>query len=168
MKLKEKLELKIELVCKDNFKHLEDLYRLLGLFSEEVYGSKKVNLHRFIDGHYAIYLMYDGFNVIGFSSFCYNDYYGLREPTIGNDYVYILSKYRCSKAFYLFSLQAGAVIEDNSLNLEHYFASEDSNRCIDRIKGEKVYTVYEYQRSDVLSEYYRIKEVYEKIKSKAR
>lgn len=165
-KLKQKL--KIELVCKDNFKHIEDLYYLLGLFSEEVYGCRKRDVNRFIEGHYAIYLLYDGFNIIGFSSFCYNDYYGLREPTIGNDYIYILKEYRCSKAFYLLSLQTGAVIESNSFNLEHYFASEDSKRCIGRLKGKEVYTVYEYERSDVLDVYNKLKDNYNEIKKKAR
>lgn len=166
MNLKEKQELKIELVNKDNFQHLNDLYILLGYFSKEVYNSDMVDLHRFIEGHYAVYIMYDGATAIGFSSFCYNDYYGLREPTIGNDYVYLLDKYRKGRAFYLFSLQAGAVIEDNSFNLEHYMASDSSSKFIGRIKGFKVYETYEYNRDDVLKEYNRLKVTYNEIKKK--
>lgn len=166
MKLKEKQELKIELVNRDNLRHLEDLYYLICLFSEEVYGKKKTDLHRFIEGHYAIYIMYDGYKAIGFSSFCYNDYYGLREPTIGNDYVYLLDEYRRGRAFYLFSLQTGAVIEDNSLNLEHYIASDDSKNFIGRIKGKQVYITYEYNRDDVLNEYNKLRVKYNEIKKK--
>lgn len=166
MKKLRELELKIELLYKDNLKHRDDLFNMLKEFSLEVYGLGRCDVNSFIELHsLGIYLVYDNVTAVGFSSFCYNHYYGLREPTIGNDFTYVRKEYRLSKAFHLLSLQTGAVIENNSCNLEHYFAyGSESIRFIDKIKGQEVFRAYEYCRDDVLKIYNSIKEKYVRFK----
>jgi hypothetical protein len=127
----------------------DSLSELLRLFSKEVFGNCAYDIDRFVDGHWAIYLAIQNDRVVGFSSFIVNDYYGLRSPTLGNDYIYVLPEHRTSKAMYLFSIQAGKICIDNNLPLEHYYSSESSLRLSRKLKGKKIYETYIYDVGDV-------------------
>lgn len=136
----------------------EALLGLLSKFREEVYGSDtEINLDDFEDYHYAIYLVLSDENdIVGFSSFVINSYYGLRESTVGNDYMYILPEYRRSKAMHLISIQSGRICSDLGLPLEHYIASESSDRLSKRLAGKKIYCTYIYELSEVKRELERL------------
>jgi len=140
-----------------HFPHLENL---LKKFQEEVYKTDtNIDTDSFVEGHHGyIYMVLneDG-TPVGFSSFTYNPYYGLREATLGNDYIYIEKEYRRSKAMHLISIQAGILCQDNNVPLEHYVASDDSERFNGRLSGRKLYSVYEYDLKEVSRETERLK-----------
>lgn len=125
-------------------KYREQLEKLLTDFSTEVFKCGKSDVDYFIESHNFIYMALDGNSVIGFSSFAINDYCGLRESTIGNDYIYIIPEKRSSKAMYLFSLQAGKVCIENNIELEHYYSSDISFRHSKKLKGREMYKAYIY------------------------
>lgn len=134
------------------------LEEMLYLFQKEVYGSStKVDLEMFVKHHLAIYLIMYEDQVVGFSSFVYNPYYGLREPTIGNDYIYILPEFRRSNAMHMISIQAGQICVDHNLSLEHYIASDESELLSKRLSGDKIFTTYIYSIDEVTREYNRLK-----------
>lgn len=142
-------------------KHRKELEELLKLFSKEVFNSGVADVDVFVDGHWAIYLAIHQDEVVGFSSFVINSYFGLREPTLGNSYIYVLPKYRRSKAMYLFSLQAGRISVKQNLPLEHYYSSEDSIKLSSKLKGEELYTTYLYSVEEV-------SRVFDKLNSKIK
>ena len=137
--------------------YAEQLEAILKEFSEEVFGYGTANLESFVNVHWAIYLALRGDEVIGFSSFVYNTYCGLRPPTIGNTYLYIKPEYRRGRASYLLSLQAGVVSVDMNLPLEHYYASEASSAFgHGRLKGTKLYDAYMYPVEELQRELTKI------------
>lgn len=125
-------------------KHLSELHGLLMALSEEVFGHGGVDLQKFIDSHYAIYLAIIRGEVVGFTSFMVNDYFGLRPSTIGNTYLYVKPEYRRSKALHLMSIQAGLVARDLNMPLEHYVATKESRLLTKRLNGKEIYTSFEY------------------------
>lgn len=151
--------MKLILLEEDNLEQYEELVRLLKEFQEEVYGSNtEIDIDTFIKHHYAIYLAVKRDKVVGFTSFVYNGYYGLREATIGNDYIYIEPNSRRSKAMHLFSIQAGKVCENLGLPLEHYIvAGSGSEKFVGRLEGKKLYSAYIYNPNEVSREYHRLR-----------
>jgi len=128
-------------------KYAADLAELLLAFSEEIYGAGTVDLNRFVEDHWFIYLAMDGEKVVGFSSYIYNTYFGLRPPTIGNSYLYVMPQYRGGRAAYLLTKQTGYVSIDTGLPLELYFASDESRRVAERsigTKGTEIYSAHLY------------------------
>lgn len=59
-------------------KHATDLEEMLVDFSQEVYGAGIADIDKFVDGHWFIYLAIKDGEPIGFSSYIYNTYFGLR------------------------------------------------------------------------------------------
>lgn len=128
-------------------KYAADLEEMLLAFSKEIYGAGTVDLNRFVEDHWFIYLAMDGEKVVGFSSYIYNTYFGLRPPTIGNSYLYVRPQYRKGRAAYLLTKQTGYVSIDTGLPLELYYASDESKKIGERtlgITGSVIYTVHEY------------------------
>lgn len=121
-------------------KYRDDLDDMLNGFAEEVFGEARSDVDFFIKCHWAIYLAIDSNDkAIGFTSFYINEYYGLRDSTIGNDYIYVREANRTSKAMYLFSIQAGKICIEQNLPLEHYYSSESSLKLSSKLEGKKIY-----------------------------
>lgn len=157
-----------KLVLYDDSKHRDSLYILLKEFSREVFNQEKeypIEIQSFIDSHrVGLYMVIVGTVSVGFTSFTRNTYYGLRSPTIANDYLFIKKRYRRSRAMHLMSIQSGKVAIDNGCNLEHYYAADSGSvPFIGRMKGELIYNAYEYplevvsQEIDKLQNKVRIK-----------
>lgn len=144
-----------------------DLEEMLILFVEETFPEDvrldTINARRFADAHDdTIYMLYVDDKPVAFTSFCYNDYYGLRKPTIGNSYLFIKENYRKGIAYHLLAVQAGMILENNTCNFEHYYADGSrSNQWSKRMKGTLVYTTYEYDRDVCLQELKRIRGKFE-------
>jgi hypothetical protein len=137
-------------------KYVDGLEELLLAFSKEIYGAGTVDLNRFVEDHWFIYLAMDGEKVVGFSSYIYNTYFGLRPPTIGNSYVYVTPQYRGGRAAYLLSKQTGYVSIDTGLPLELYLASNESRRVAEHLigtKGNEVYTAHIYELDHIKQGY---------------
>jgi len=72
----------------------DELEQMLLDFSTEVYDTGTCNIEDFVKYHWAIYLCVNDDNIVtGFSSFVFNTWFGLRETSIGNTYVYVKPKY---------------------------------------------------------------------------
>lgn len=125
------------------------LENLLVDFSHEVYGYGTANLKQFVDNHWAIYLAVKGEELLGFSSFNINNYFGLRPPTVSNSYLYVRPEHRNGKATYLLVKQAGFVSIHLNLPIETYYASDKSKRIGDRILGADGSFMYETHLYDV-------------------
>lgn len=144
-------------------KYRSDLERLLNNFGEEVWDSlPRADVDLFVSSHWAVYLAVTPIgSVVGFSAYILNHYYGLREPTVGNTYIYVDSLHRTSRAMYMFSLQSGRICVENNLALEHYYGSEESTRLSSKLKGDKIYETYIYEVDEV-------SRVFNKLKNKVR
>jgi hypothetical protein len=127
----------------------EQLEVLLCDFSKEVFGSGTADIDTFVDYHWVTYLAILGEEVVGFSSFTYNTYFGLRPPTVGNDYLYVKPEHRKGRAVYLLSMQSAAVCIEAGIPLEHYYASKESKKLSKNIQGTFLYDVYEYSVEEV-------------------
>ena len=127
-----------------NGEYIDELEKLLILLSDEVFDCGSVDIDKFINCHTHIYLAIIADEVVGFTSFNVNDYFGLRPSTIGNTYLYVKPEYRRSKALHLFSIQAGLIAKDLDMPLEHYVASDASKLLTKRLKGKEIYIAYEY------------------------
>lgn len=141
--------------------HRDSLSLFLKEFAVEVYGNYNhlLELDSFINHHSAvgIYMVYSGTRIIGFTSFIKNTYYGMRNHTIGNDFIFIIKRYRRSKAMHLISIQSGKIAIANKCNLEHYYADGGgSTPFIGRMKGKLVYNAYEYPLDIIESEVNRL------------
>ena len=121
-----------------------DLYNMLIEFSIEVFKSGTVDLDKFVSRHTHIYLAIISGEVVGFASFLINDYFGLREETVGYTFAYVKPEHRRSKALHLMSIQAGLVARDLNMPLEICVASKASELLTRRLKGEKIYTAFIY------------------------
>ena len=130
-------------------KYRDQLEELLMEFSVEVFSSGSCDVDLFIESHWAVYLAVRGDKIVGFSSFVYNSYYGLREPTIGNSYIYVVPICRTGRAMYLFSLQAGKICLEHNLSLEHYYSSDSSEKLSRKLDGKKLYETYIYEVNEV-------------------
>lgn len=141
-------------------KYYDDLYVLLKMFQNETYNvDKDIRVDDFIKYHNSIYLIVDGSNIVGFSSYFINDNYGLDEMNIFNDYLYVVPSHRGTKATYLLMLQTGAVVTDNNLPLSHAYASEGSDRLGKRLSGKKMFTAYRYTVEEVEREFNKLKKL---------
>lgn len=134
----------------------EALKEVLIKFSQELFGAGTVRIDEFIDYHWCVYLAMKDGKVIGFTSFTFNTYYGLRPPTVGNDYNYVLPEYRGGRAMYLLSIQAGMVSVENNLPLEHYYASEATRKLSRKMTGVKAYEAYIYDVEEVRRIYIKL------------
>lgn len=146
----------IEIIVYDD-KYKDQLESLLRNFSNEIYGTNMANIDKFVNDHWVIYLALRGVEVIGFSSFVYNTYFGLRPPSVGNTYLYVKPAHRRGRASYLLSKQAGFVSIDTNLPLENYYASDDSRRIGTRMNGTKQYDVWLYPVEEVKKAYQKLK-----------
>ena len=142
----------IEVVLYED-KDADELRAMLKEFSQEIYGYGTANLEQFLAQHWVVYLAKKGDEVIGFSSFMYNTYFGLRPPTVGNTYLYVRPAYRRGRASYLLSVQAGYVSIDTDLPLETYYASDDSKVLSKRMKGTRLYEAWSYEPEDMAEAY---------------
>lgn len=141
-------------------KYRYELQKLLKLFQKDVYKeTREFDLQNFIDKHYGLIyvILNDESECIGFTSFVYNGYFGLRGATLGNDFIYIMKDYRLTKAMHLISIQAGVLCQDYNVPLEHYYASDDSCRFIGRMKGNRMYSTYIFPIEEVSKETERLK-----------
>lgn len=127
----------------------DDLQELLLNVSKELFGQNQADVDKFVEHHWAIYLVKDEGKVIGFTSFIINTYFGLRPYTLGNDYLYVLPTHRNSKAMYLLSIQSGFVCKEANLPLEHYYSSEQSENISKKLTGVKMYTAYLYEIKEI-------------------
>ena len=125
-------------------KYKEDLADLLKDMSKELYGEGMVNLEAFIERHWAIYLAVVDGKAVGLSSYVFNDYCGLRLPTMGNSYLYLDPKFRNSRVAYFLGAQFAKVSESTNLPIETYYASDTSRLLGKRMEGRFLYDVYEY------------------------
>ena len=139
----------------------DDLHSMLIEFSNEVFTDGTANLDYFVDYHWAIYLAIKDGKAIGFTSFIYNTYYGLRTPTVGNDYVYVQPHHRGGKCMFLFSLQAGVMCLENNIPLEAYFATDDGNRLSKAMKGDIMFTAHIYGVDEVSRKFKKLTNKYE-------
>lgn len=131
-------------------KYRNQLGVLLRDFANSVWdNNENIDIELFIENHWAIYLALKDNEVVGFSSYCFNHYFGLSQATIGNNYLYIKPEYRGSKAMYLFSLQSARISISNNLPIEHYYTSEDSLKLSKKLKGKKMYESYVYEVKEV-------------------
>ena len=137
--------------------YAEDLEEMLKDFSKEIFGYGTANLDNFLAHHWAIYLAKKDDEVIGFSSFIYNTYYGLRPPTVGQTYLYVRPEHRRGRASYLLSKQAGYISVTYDLPLENYYASEASKRIGNRMQGTFMYEAYIYEPEEVAKVYNKLK-----------
>ena len=127
----------------------EEFQEMLLKFSQELFGTGTVNIDEFIDYHWCIYLALKDNKVVGMSSYIFNTYFGLRTPTVGNDYLYVLPEHRGGRAMWMLSIQSGVVSVENNLPLEHYYASEDTRRVSRKMVGVKAYETYIYDVEEV-------------------
>lgn len=146
----------MEIILYDN-KYQDQLEELLIEFSSEIFGYGTADIDSFVKHHWGIYLAMKGDEVIGFSSFIYNAYYGLRPPTIGQTYLYVRPEHRRGRASYLLSKQAGYISVDSNLPLENYYASDDSKRIGNRMQGTLMYEAYIYEPEEVAKAYNKLK-----------
>lgn len=140
--------------------HEPYLWRFLSRFQEEVYDSTThFSIKDFVEGHHGyIYMVLNEDDIpVGFTSFCYNSYYGLRQATLGNDFMYIEPEYRRTKAMHLISIQAGVLCQNNNIPLEHYYASDDSSKFIGRMKGDRIFSTYIFPMEEISRETERLK-----------
>jgi len=145
----------VEIIKYDD-KYASQLHSLLLGFSTEVYGEGAADLDSFVQGHWAIYLAMKSEEVIGFSSFNINHYFGLRPPTVGNTFLYVMPEYRRGRATYLLTKQAGYVSIDTNLPLETYYAAEASRKIGQRLlksEGHFNYDCYVYPVEEVKNGY---------------
>lgn len=138
-------------VYSDTYK--QDLEGLLIEASESIYGYGTANIDNFLDGHWIVYLAKKGDEVIGFSSYTYNTYYGLRPPTVGNTYLYVKPEYRRGRASYLLSIQSAYVSVDTDLPLETYYASDESKAMSHRMQGTLLYDAWMYEPKEMSKAY---------------
>lgn len=143
------------IIYNDSYK--SQLEELLKDFSKEIFGYGTANIDSFVNHHWVIYLATKGDEVIGFSSFIYNTYYGLRPPTVGQTYLYVRPEYRRGRASYLLSKQAGYISVDSNLPLENYYASDDSRRIGNRMQGTLIYEAFIYEPEEVAKAYNKLK-----------
>jgi len=142
------------------------LEELLIAFSKEIYGEGTVNLDDFIDYHWAIYLAVDSNNlVIGFSSYMFNDWFGLRKQTIGNTYVYIRPKYRGGNIVAMFIAQSIKISRESNCELENYYASENTKSIANKLvkNGKEIYSTYIYSVSDCIEAENKINKISRRI-----
>ena len=137
-------------------KHTDALDVLLRNFSLEVFGTGTADVRSFVQAHWCIYLAMIGEQVVGFASFSYNAYFGMRPPTIGYTYLYVLPEFRRSRATYMLAIQSGKLCSENNLALENYYASEESLRIGDKMKGTKLYECYIYEADEVKKKFNRL------------
>lgn len=137
--------------------HRMELLKMLNEFSAEVYGVKPhyINIKHFENAHETgIYILEneDG-EIVGFTSFIYNCYYGMREATIGNDFVYVRPEFRRTRAMHIASIQAGEVAKHFGRPMEHYFvAGSGSEKFKSRMEGNLIYNAVEYSLDTVVEE----------------
>lgn len=133
----------MKLVIYEDF-YINELHKMLMTMSEELFGEASADVEKFVSRHTHIYLAIIREEVVGFTSFTINDYFGLKEPVVGNTYLYVKPQHRRSKALHLMSIQAGLVARDLNMPLEHYVASKESKLLTKRLKGEEMYVTYVY------------------------
>lgn len=119
--------------------------------STELFGSGTADVDSFVDRHQYIYLAVFGDDIVGFSSFLINDYFGMREPTLGNTYIYVKPKFRNTRAMYLFSIQTAILSKELEIDIEHYYENEVSSELGYKwfCDGKKLYTVFLYNSDEV-------------------
>lgn len=138
-------------------KYKDDLADMLKNMSEELFGLGTVNLEAFIERHWAIYLAVVDGKAVGLSSYVFNDYFGLRLPTMGNSYLYLEPEWRNTRVSYFLGAQFGKVSEKTNLPIETYYASDTSRLLGKRMEGKFLYDVYEYSPEAVKAPYARCK-----------
>ena len=127
----------------------QELNDLLVKFSQELFGDGTANVDEFIDYHWCVYLAIRDNKVIGMSSYIFNTYFGLRTPTVGNDYLYVLPEHRGSRAMWMLAVQTGKISVENNLPLEHYYTSEQTIRAGRKMEGVTAHSTYIYSVEEV-------------------
>lgn len=141
-----------------NDSYRNQLELLLKELSESCFEGK-YDVDEFVNNHWAIYLAINVDDVVGFSSFTINNFFGFTDNVITNGYIYVKPEYRTSKAMYLFSIQAGKISEELDMRLEHCYASNESKRLSRKLEGRKMYESYIYEKEEVKREYNRLKQI---------
>lgn len=152
-----------------SLKLYEDKYKngLLGLlvaFAKEVYNTDEpvVDVDFFVLCHNAgVYMVVNEVDeCVGFSSFSVNDYYGMKDRVLSNNYLFIRKDYRRSKAMHLISLQAGVICLENNIALEHFYTQgSGSVKFIGRLGGKHTYSAYEYGLDSIMKEVESLKQI---------
>ena len=141
-------------------KYRSDLEFLLKEFAKDIWDNdgKEVDVDCFISSHWCIYIaLTTNDEVIGFSSYNLNHYYGMREATVSNTFIYVTKEHRQSKAMYLFSLQSGRICVSNNLGLEHHYGSNESKKLSSKLNGVKLYETFVYSVDEVSRVFNRLK-----------
>lgn len=127
------------------------LQTMLADMAYELFGSRMCDVDKFVKEHTFIYLAVDGDKLVGVSSFIVNEYFGLKEPSIGNTYIYVAPRYRKTKVFYLFALQSGIISLELNLPLEHYYSNDGSDGIGRKLfpKGKTMYRAISYSVDEV-------------------
>lgn len=125
-------------------RYRNDLHHLLIAFSLDVFNYGSADVDMFIKYHSHIYLAIISGEVVGFTSFVSNDYYGMRSPVLVNTYLYIKPEHRRSKSMHLMSIQAGLVARDLKMPLEYVCASKEMDKISKKLNAKQVGNIYEY------------------------
>lgn len=134
----------------------DDKYRLhlaalLQEMSRELYGTGMVDVDNFVKNHWVVYLLMIDNKPVGLSSWTMNHYFGLRNPTIGNTYLFVIPEYRNSKSSYILTASLFCKVSaETNMPIETYIASEHTNKVLhNRLDGKFLYDVYEYSPEQV-------------------
>lgn len=130
-------------------KYKLELESLLLNFSKEVFGYGTASIEDFVATHWCIYLALRDGKAIGFASFAYNTYSGMRPPTVGFTYLYVLPENRNTRAMYMLAIQSGVLSVQNNLPLENYYASDASFKIDRKMQGLKAYECFIYEPQEV-------------------
>jgi len=145
-------------------KYRSDIESLLKEFAKEIWDNSgdNVDVDCFVRNHWCVYVaIATSGEVIGFSSYNLNHYYGMRDATVSNTFIYVVKEHRQSRAMYLFSLQSGKICVSNNLGLEHHYGSDESRKLSSKLNGAKLYETFVYPLDEV-------SRVFSRLKSKIR
>jgi len=148
----------LEIIIYDD-KYRLDLAELLQEMSKELYGTGMCDVDSFVRNHWVVYLDMINKKPVGLSSWSQNTYFGLRTPTVGNTYLFVVPEYRNSRASYILTASLFCKVSDETqLPIETYIASEHTNRVLhNRLEGKHLYDVYEYSPEQVKAGFNNLK-----------
>jgi len=127
-----------------------DLHKMLFAFSIEV-GHRNsiclndVDIELFIEIHIdTLYLLVDDNDCpIGFFSYAILEYYGLYEPSLSIDYIFIYKGYRSGSATMILYNALGILADNYKLPIEVYYAETGfSKYSKSKMKSDKMYDTY--------------------------
>lgn len=145
---------RVELVKFEN-KYHDDLQEMLKEFTLEVFDNDLLfpDVTRFVGGHSAVFIILVQNKAVGFISYQVDDYFGLKEPTLAVNYVYLKEGYRKGRTTFALALHQLEVAVINELPLVHHYASDDSRAFFNRLDGKLLYNTYEFGLETIKSQH---------------